>query len=331
MEEAQFRPEDLQLSYRLIVVLSSGYQGSHVASEILISLEHPSQPQRVLDFATKMIAKITSWVDALLQRGEPVLRAEWTSPKSEDARLAWQMIDSLKLELNEVRELSQMILTVGPEELSEAELGWCIAQFGRHLYANRDQLLFNMTYGQLLGDQGLVAGAQQALDALAPQFNELDSFVDTILQGGDTLQLRMRIVDKLRSSHRLTCLQLHDLNALYHCFQPELTYSMFGFSETEAAAWRDGGFYPEVASLWRASGHNNAAEAVEWVRAGWNHPSLCSNWVDLRFTPAEALEWKELGIEPEMAREWRRAGFGADKARVYIEKGMRRPPGRKRE
>lgn len=324
-------PADIQLSYRLIVVLSSGYQGSHVASEILVSLNHPSKPQRVLDFATKMIAKITTWVDALLQRGEPVLRAEWTSPKSEDARLAWQMIDSLKLELNEVKELSQMILTVGPEELSEAELGWCVAQYGRHLYANRDQLLLNMAYGQLSDDRVLVAGAQAALETLAPQFNELDSFVDMILQGGETLQLRMRIIEKLRNSLRLTCLQLHDLNTLYHCFQSELTYSMFGFSEAEAAAWKDVGFYPEAASLWRASGHSSPLEAVEWVRGGWNHPASCSHWVDLRFAPAEALEWKGLGIEPEMAREWRRAGFGADKARVYIEKGMRRPPGRKRD
>jgi hypothetical protein len=314
----------------LVLVLAAGYQGSHVASEILLKLKHPSNAQSVLEFAVRMLDKIAFWTNRLISARETVVRKEWSEPSTEESRLAWRMIDSLKLELGETRQLSSMIMSVGPDELSEAELSWCVAQYGRQLFAVKEYWALRRAYGELSNNVADIEMSNAVAQDLFPEFGELDKLVDAILLGDESLGLRMRVLEKVKSVWRYANLALYELNIIDACFAEEITYTMLDFSDEEGREWAFYSFEPLIAGLWRSYGYSTGAEATSWVRQGWNRPEECLEWFDKRFDPLEAKEWLDLGIDSENARQWRRAGFTASKARPYIEKGMRVPPNMRR-
>ncbi len=97
-----------------------------------------------------------------------------------------------------------------------------------------------------------------------------------------------------------------------------------GFNDVgEAIRWRNGGFRPPAAKLWKEEDIEPEA-ACGWRDLGF-WPREAKRWVEHGFTPAEAAPWRDGGFLCQDAKKWRSAGVNADQAVEKRKKGIFSP------
>jgi hypothetical protein len=328
MNQEPLSRNDLEMSLEVLLCLTSGYQGSFVAQEILLDLNHPSKPEATLQFADKMLSSIVSWNKALIQEERPLIISSWEKPESENARLAMKMLDNLRLEHREINEIATMIVSAPQEELSESEMGWCVAQFGRYTYAAREYFRLLYSYAEASGDEQLKDFALRAFDEKENASITLNNLAAAVKSGEIDTAVRSSIMAHANRLPRNAKATVHEILLSYYCLKPYYTYDMFGIEAEEGQEWEYAGFDPIVADTWLLNGIESAAEALEWINNEFTTPLASAYWKDARFSANEAASWFKQGLTPDEAREWKRAGFAPEKAQTYIEKGMKKPPGK---
>jgi hypothetical protein len=331
MTENFLTHDDLEMSLELLLCLTAGYQGSYVAQEILLTISHPANPIETLKFNKKMLDSIYNWNDQLLEKAVPILRADWSTPESEDARLAMKMLENLKLEHKEVYELASVVLNSPIDEISIAELGWCVAQFGRYTYCTEHYFRLLQRYAEKAEDANLKALCDTTLADKQAAMIGLNELVSAIQNGYVPPKLAESIMIQARRIPRNAKTTIHDIIVCYNRLKGNITFDMFDISPEQGAIWAAVGFGPVESSLWMLNEFLAPEEALEWMKQGFMDPPIAGSWNNVRILPAEAQEWISMNITPDGAKEWRKAGFSSAKAKVYIEKGMKRPPGRPRK
>lgn len=328
MTENFLTHDDLDMSLELLLCLTAGYQGSYVAQEILLTISHPANPIETLKFNKKMLDTIYNWNDQLLENAIPILRAEWTAPETEDARLSMKMLENLKLEHKEVYELASVVLKSPVHEISLAELGWCVAQFGRYTYCTEHYFRLLQRYAEKADDGNLKNLCDSTLAEKRAALVGLNELVNSIQNGYVPPNLAESILAQAKRIPRNAKATIHDIILCYNRLKRDYTFEMFDISPDEGERWAGVGFGPVESDLWLLNGITTPVEALDWMRQGFMDAPLAGSWNDVRISPTEAQEWIALGITPDGAKEWRKAGFSSVKAKVYTEKGMKRPPGR---
>jgi hypothetical protein len=328
MTENFLTHDDLEMSLELLLCLTAGYQGSYVAQEILLTISHPANPIETLKFSKKMLDSIYNWNDQLLENAVPILRAHWSAPESDDARLAMKMLENLKLEHKEVYELASVVLESPVDEVSLAELGWCVAQFGRYTYCTEHYFRLLQRYADKAEDSNLKALCDSTLAEKESALIGLNELVTAIQNGYVPPKLAESIIAQARRIPRNAKATIHDIIVCFNRLRGGFTFDMFDIPPLQGEVWATVGFGPVESDLWIVNGITTPVEALDWMRHGFMDAPIAGSWNDVRIAPIEAQEWITLDITPDGAKEWRKAGFSSAKAKVYTEKGMKRPPGR---
>jgi hypothetical protein len=319
---------DANLSYSFLTILASGYQGSVVAHEILCDLKHPSNPDRAIVFAKSVIEKVASWITALIENSNPLLEANWSGPTGTEAKLGFKMLETLQIELEEVVNLAELIIHYEGNELSEAELSWCIAQMGRFAYARRDNLLFMYNFALISQLPELLQAVSQDLPEGELKVKRVIALVSHFNNRKNNPEFIALIKQEARLIPAMAKLALLDILRMLYSYEGQPTFESLGFNQNEQRNWEAVGLNAWQAGLWWAHGFN-PTEMISWTNLDFKIPSSAFLWREQGFSPDEAKEWSNRNIFPIVASRWREAEYTPDKALLYINKGLQIPPGSK--
>jgi hypothetical protein len=323
---------DLDLSYGFYSTLVAAFSAGYSASEILIELKHPANPEKAKNISAKITDQLIKWGSELISSAEIWLSYSWKSLETERAKTLFKMIETLKVELIDILDQANIVLNQDPAELSLAELGWLLAQNGRCLFYSNSQILLKIQFGRMLENEDIIKYYEFSEKQIQEQIALLVQYIDFLagLSEPDIDQeLKQTIYDSSNDLIRLIYLQLHDLNLIYNIYNPNPTYTDFDFTFSEGEAWQKREVSPPLASFWRSRGFD-PEEASNWLGAGFTIDQAF-DWHSSEIPFFEALEWMKNQLELEVAKEWQKAGFNCEQALIYIQKGMKFPPSAKRK
>ncbi len=100
---------------------------------------------------------------------------------------------------------------------------------------------------------------------------------------------------------------LHEINLYLAVYEPLYTFERAGFTEQEAAAWKNSHFDPRTAGYWKAYNFK-PEQALDWFSMNISDPSAAFVWMTHGFNPEEAIAWISLGALPKLAKDLIKAG-----------------------
>jgi hypothetical protein len=317
--------KDLTMSFALINFINAILQGRFTGLNVLAQFGQASQGE--LEKVTKQLDQVLNWRERVLN-GESLLRAEWTKPETEEARLAFAMIEELKLNLEETAKDVTTSLALPDLQTARNALVILIAAFARYTYSMDNHIRGQLDFALKCEKNDLAHSIKQQLEKAEEDVQLANNLVQEFIQGKDGKEISLALVERLRMECRFADgvfrAQAIDATSIIYSYTKDVSFADFGFMQLEEQVWQNAHLTPLQAAYWNAYAVP-ASEVLSWIRSGVVEPLVAAKWRTLGMGPSMAPQWMGIAFPPLLALVWAKAGYTPQQAALYVDQGVLTP------
>ena len=319
-------PQDRLVSHSIINYLLAGYQCRFTFLNMLSQLGYPNLKEDFLTKTRQAIDKVTTWTEDLWE-DKPLFLASWTTPETDDAKMALALLGDLKPELISIsQELARILMLPNPGEKKQ-DISFLVSAFGRYSYTRENYIRGFLEFGQ---NFKLEKDTQSYGPLLPPAQEDLRTTHAMLAAVKDSFKEGVKspfvksIIERSYPLIPAFRTHIHDINQLLARYMGGLTYERADFNATDASKWRAIEVGPEVAGYWRANGFK-PEDAEAWIKGNIANPPTAAAWRMFGFDAESAAPWIRHNFPPAFSRMWNQSGFSAAQAKELIERGVTDP------
>lgn len=315
---------DIEITHSLVNYLYAAFCGKFSWCQVLSKLQSSHFTSGDLVLTKEHLRTIEKWI-ADLYNDQPILKADWSYPETQQARTAFGLLDKLKYEFIDLAEKLDTVISAGDYSSSKDRVALLTASFARYSYSKQAYCNGFLRYAKHFQKTRL----EEQYTALLPQTDYdirlADLFVGVVQNSAKApAQFFIDMRDEAILLPGVFKSNVHDINQLQNMFDKPFTFTMAEISEYEAKNWTELEIAPITAGYWKAYGFLPKAAAT-WRQVGIEDPSLAAAFRDFQFIPQEASNWIQAGIPPCTAKRWRAAGHDLQSALTMINQGILEP------
>lgn len=315
---------DLELSHSLINYLFAAFCGKFSWCQVLSKLQSSYFTSGDLVLTKEHLRSIEQWIADLFD-GKPLIKKEWSSPETVDARSAFTLLDKLKYEFIDLAEKLDTVISAGDYSSSKDRVALLTAGFARFAYSRHAYISGFIRFAKDFKKATLEEQYNQLLPQANYDLQLSDMFVSVV---SDSSKAPIRFFQDMRDEAILLPgvfrSNVHDINQLQHLFNRPFSYSHAEITNTEAKHWQELEITALAAGYWKAYGFP-PTQVSAWRQVGIVDPSLAAAFKSFEFIPQEAAMWFQAGIPPCTAKRWRTAGYDLQSALEMLNQGVLEP------
>lgn len=299
---------DFDLTYNILNYLTAQYRAHYAFLNALLQLGGADVTKDEIAVVEKDLKSILKWNKDLFA-GMPIFSTSWRYPEGFEAQQAFQLLEAIKLKIDETASKLHNILIQGKIS-DQASYHHIIGCFVRYTYGRENFIKGFIQLAKHRNEMEKLPAYERELVEASEDIKKSMVILKEYKAKGeltaDSYETLNEIIDVLPSMLRSYML---DIDHLLSTYREDLSFEECGV--LKAQSWQASGFTPLMAGYWNIYLFD-AAAASGWIGIGIGDACTAFLWRKYGFAQQESAAWVNLGLTPKLARQLSLAGQTPD-------------------